>query len=127
MVYQCDKILSENGDKINESDKKDVEDKLNALKKALKGDNANDIKAKKRSLLRASTRFRRKSTSRAVLRLRQQAVLSRTRVPAHRAMLPVRTAITEQITPRHLRGTIPTRNNHFLSAFSPAPFLGRRR
>ena len=30
MVYQCDKILSENGDKINESDKKDVEDKLNA-------------------------------------------------------------------------------------------------
>ena len=32
MVYQCDKILSENGDKINESDKKDVEDKLNALK-----------------------------------------------------------------------------------------------
>ena len=47
MVYQCDKILSENGDKINESDKKDVEDKLNALKEALKGDNADDIKAKK--------------------------------------------------------------------------------
>ena len=45
MVYQCDKILSENGDKINESDKKDVEDKLNALKEALKGDNADDIKA----------------------------------------------------------------------------------
>lgn len=50
MVYQCDKILSENGDKINESDKKDVEDKLNALKEALKGDNADDIKAKKEEL-----------------------------------------------------------------------------
>lgn len=37
MVYQCDKILSENGDKINESDKKDVEDKLNALKRGLEG------------------------------------------------------------------------------------------
>ena len=50
VVYQCDKILSENGDKINESDKKDVEDKLNALKEALKGDNADDIKAKKEEL-----------------------------------------------------------------------------
>ena len=50
MVYQCDKILSENGDKINESDKKDVEDKLNALKEALKGDNTDDIKAKKEEL-----------------------------------------------------------------------------
>ena len=50
MVYQCDKILSENGDKINESDKKEVEDKLNALKEALKGDNADDIKAKKEEL-----------------------------------------------------------------------------
>lgn len=50
MVYQCDKILSENGDKINESDKKDVEDKLNALKEALKGNNADDIKAKKEEL-----------------------------------------------------------------------------
>ena len=35
MVYQCDKILSENGDKINESDKKDVEDKLKAKKEEL--------------------------------------------------------------------------------------------
>ncbi|MDY3896244.1 MAG: molecular chaperone DnaK, partial [Candidatus Fimenecus sp.] len=50
MVYQCEKILSENGDKINETDKKDVEDKLNALKEALKGDNADDIKAKKEAL-----------------------------------------------------------------------------
>ena len=50
MVYQCDKILSENGDKINETDKKEVEDKLNALKEALKGDNADDIKAKKEEL-----------------------------------------------------------------------------
>lgn len=33
MVYQCDKILSENGDKINESDKKDVKISSTLLKR----------------------------------------------------------------------------------------------
>lgn len=123
MVYQCDKILSENGDKINESDKKDVEDKLNALKEALKATMPMTSRLRKKSLLRASTRFRKKSTSRLLRLSRQQAVLSRTRVPAHRAMLPVRTAITRQITPT-LR-TIPTRNNHFYP-LSLLPFFGEK-
>lgn len=50
MVYQCEKVLADSGDKINETDKKDVQDKLDALKEALKGDNMEDIKAKKEAL-----------------------------------------------------------------------------
>ena len=111
MVYQCDKILSENGDKINESDKKDVEDKLNALKEALKGDNADDIKAKKEELTQSFYKISEEIYKQAAAAQQAAGGAQQNRVPAHRAMLPVRTAITRQITPT-LR-TIPTRNNHF--------------
>lgn len=50
MVYQCEKLVNENGDKFSESDKKDVEEKLADLKKALETDNTEDIKAKKEAL-----------------------------------------------------------------------------
>ncbi|MBE6835271.1 MAG: molecular chaperone DnaK [Ruminococcaceae bacterium] len=50
MVYQCEKILSESGDKIPESDKTAVQEKIDALKEALKGENIETIKAKKEEL-----------------------------------------------------------------------------
>ena len=37
MVYECEKLLSESGDKFDAADKSDLESKLNALKEALKG------------------------------------------------------------------------------------------
>ena len=50
MVYQCEKIIKENVDKIPENDKTEIQSKIDALKEALKGDNMDDIKAKKDAL-----------------------------------------------------------------------------
>ena len=50
MVYQCEKIIKENGDKIPEGDKSEIQAKIDALKEALKGDNMDNIKAKKDEL-----------------------------------------------------------------------------
>ena len=50
MVYQSEKILKDNGDKIAENDKTEIQGKIDALKEALKGDNLDDIKAKKEDL-----------------------------------------------------------------------------
>lgn len=50
MVYQCEKILKENGDKIAENDKTEIQSKVDALKEALKGDDIDAIKAKKDEL-----------------------------------------------------------------------------
>ena len=50
MVYQCEKILKDNGDKIAEADKTEIQSKIDALKEALKGDNMDEIKAKKDAL-----------------------------------------------------------------------------
>ena len=50
MVYQCEKIIKENGDKIPENDKTEIQSKIDALKEALKGDNMDDIKTKKDAL-----------------------------------------------------------------------------
>ena len=50
MVYQVEKLLNDNADKFDEADKSAVSEKVNALKEALKGDNIEDIKAKKEEL-----------------------------------------------------------------------------
>lgn len=50
MIFQCEKALSEMGDKISEDEKKPVNEKIDALKEALKGDNIDDIKAKQEAL-----------------------------------------------------------------------------
>ncbi len=50
MVYQCEKILKENGDKISEADKTEIQSKVDALKEALKGEDIDAIKAKKDEL-----------------------------------------------------------------------------
>ncbi|WP_129596751.1 molecular chaperone DnaK [Anaerophilus nitritogenes] len=43
MVYETEKALKEVGDKVSAEEKKNIEDKLAALKKALEGDNAEEI------------------------------------------------------------------------------------
>ncbi len=50
MVYQTEKLLSEDGDKFSSEDKSDLEAKTNALKEALKGDNTDAIKSAKEDL-----------------------------------------------------------------------------
>ena len=50
LVYQSEKIISENGDKFSEADKNDVHQKVDALKEALKGEDIEAIKSKKEEL-----------------------------------------------------------------------------
>ena len=50
MVYQCEKILSEDGDKFDESDKSELQSKIDALKNALTGQDINLIKNEKEAL-----------------------------------------------------------------------------
>ena len=45
LVYATEKSLSEHGDKIDEADKKSVETAIESLKKALEGDNDEEIKS----------------------------------------------------------------------------------
>ena len=50
LVYQCEKIISENGDKFDASDKADLQSKVDALKNALNGQDINLIKNEKEAL-----------------------------------------------------------------------------
>ena len=53
MVYQVEKILADEGDKIPEGDKADIQSKLDALKEALKGEDIEAIKSKQEELTQA--------------------------------------------------------------------------
>ncbi len=53
MVYQVEKILADEGDKIPENDKADIQAKLGALKEALKGEDTELIKSKQEELTQA--------------------------------------------------------------------------
>lgn len=50
MVYQTEKLLSENGDKFDDADKSEINAKIDALKEALKGEDINLINSKKDEL-----------------------------------------------------------------------------
>ncbi len=50
MVYQTEKLLSEDGDKFSADDKSALETKVSALKEALKGDNTDAIKSAQEDL-----------------------------------------------------------------------------
>ena len=50
MVYQCEKILADEGDKFSEADKTELQTKVDALKEALKGEDIDAIKAKQEEL-----------------------------------------------------------------------------
>ncbi len=50
MVFQSEKTLGEIGDKIDESEKNELQSKIDALKEALKGTDIEDVKAKQEDL-----------------------------------------------------------------------------
>ena len=50
MVFQCEKILQDEGDKFDSADKSDLESKIDALKEALKGEDMNLIKSRQDEL-----------------------------------------------------------------------------
>ena len=50
LVYQCEKIISENGDKFDANDKADLQSKIDTLKNALNGQDINLIKNEKEAL-----------------------------------------------------------------------------
>ncbi len=50
MVYQCEKLLSESGDKLEDGDKADINTAVDALKEALKGEDYNLIKSRQEEL-----------------------------------------------------------------------------
>ena len=50
MVFECEKIVNENGDKLDESDKSEISAKVEDLKNALKGEDIELIKSKQEEL-----------------------------------------------------------------------------
>ncbi len=50
MVYQCEKLISEEGDKFSEDEKTALTEKVEALKEALKGEDINLIKSRQEEL-----------------------------------------------------------------------------
>ena len=50
MVYQCEKLLNEEGDKFSDDDKSALNEKIDALKEALKGEDINLIKNRQEEL-----------------------------------------------------------------------------
>jgi len=53
LVFQCEKAMTDLGDKINEDEKANIQSKIDALKEAVKTDNTDDIKAKTDELQKA--------------------------------------------------------------------------
>ena len=50
MIFQTEKALKDLGDKVEESDKTEAEDKIKSLKEAMEKDDIEDIKKKKEEL-----------------------------------------------------------------------------
>jgi len=50
MVYQCEKLLSEEGDKFSDDEKTTINEKIDSLKEALKGEDINLIKSRQEEL-----------------------------------------------------------------------------
>ncbi len=50
MVFECEKLVADNGDKFEEADKNEISAKADALKEALKGTDVEEIKAKQEDL-----------------------------------------------------------------------------
>src|SRR3981189_1422042 len=57
MVHSTEKALAEHGSKVEESERRAIEDAVSALKEALKGDDAEAIKAKTNTLAQASMKL----------------------------------------------------------------------
>ena len=50
MVYQCEKILQENGDKFSDEEKNSINEKIELIREALKGEDINLIKSRQEEL-----------------------------------------------------------------------------
>jgi len=57
LVYQTEKLLADQGDQLRDDEKADVTEKLEALKKALDGEDVDDIRSATGALLAASQEF----------------------------------------------------------------------
>ena len=57
LIHSTEKNLKEHGAKVSDAEKKAIEDASTALKEALKGDNAEDIKKKTETLVQASMKL----------------------------------------------------------------------
>jgi len=57
VVYQTEKTIKEHGDKLDESDRKLVEDALNDAKEALKGEDVDQIRMTSEAVMTASQKF----------------------------------------------------------------------
>jgi molecular chaperone DnaK len=57
LVHATEKSLAEYGDKVDAATKSSIESALNDLKEAVKGDNAEDIKAKTNALAQSSMKL----------------------------------------------------------------------
>ncbi len=53
MVYQTERTMADLGDKVTEDEKTQLNEKKDALKKALEGEDLDDIKAKQEDLTKA--------------------------------------------------------------------------
>src|SRR5213082_1905631 len=57
LIHSTEKSLAEHGSKVGETERRAIEDALAALKEAVKGDNAEDIKAKTNTLAQAAMKL----------------------------------------------------------------------
>ena len=57
LVHSTEKALAEHGSKVEESERRAIEDAVSDLKEALKGDDAEAIKAKTNTLMQASMKL----------------------------------------------------------------------
>ena len=57
LIHSTEKSLAEHGSKVGEPERRAIEDALASLKEAVKGDNAEDIKAKTNALAQASMKL----------------------------------------------------------------------
>ncbi len=57
MIYQTEKLLKDNGDKVNSSDKAKIEEQIENLKNAIKGTNTEQIKSATEELQQAVYKF----------------------------------------------------------------------
>jgi molecular chaperone DnaK len=57
LVHETDKAVAEHGSKVGEAERRAIEDAMAALKEAVKGDDAEDIKAKANTLMQASMKL----------------------------------------------------------------------
>jgi molecular chaperone DnaK len=57
VIYQTEKSLKEHGDKLDESDRKPIEDALSEAKEAIKGSDVDQIRSSSDSLMTASQKI----------------------------------------------------------------------